>query len=96
MEEVKLEWALGQVATAEGGRAGGPAEPLTGEKGHSLQKGREEPGAALPSDAPALTGRTTPVMRSPGQRAPRRCKFTLSIIMRAYKGMGCGFSPHGI
>ena len=52
MEEVKLEWAPGQVATAEGGRAGGPAEPLAGEKGHSLQKGREEPDAALPSDAP--------------------------------------------
>ena len=52
VEEVKLEWAPGQVVTAEGGRAGGPAEPLAGEKGHSLQKGREEPGAALPSDAP--------------------------------------------
>ena len=55
MEEVKLEWAAGQVAMEEGGRAGGPADALAGDKGHSLQKGRKERGAALPSDAPALT-----------------------------------------
>lgn len=51
MEEVKLEWAPGQVAMEEGGRKGEPADALAERKGHSLHKGRKEEGMAISSDA---------------------------------------------
>lgn len=99
VEEVKLEWALGQVAGE--GEEGRRTSRRPGRAAGSLQKGRKERGTAVSSDAPALTrgshphheagtrkrrGRSTSVS---GQRLlPAGPKAGLSFITGADKGTG--------
>lgn len=76
MEEVKPEWALGQVAVEEEeGRENQQTDAPAGENGRRLQTGRKEQGTAISSDAPALTRSKNSSSEIGPHRRPLRGEF---------------------